>query len=350
MGLLDLVALATVADVAPSDRREPRPRAAGSQGHGAARTSRSCRALRCRPARKRTDLPITSALCSARGSMRAGGSGRRTLARGCSPKPTARSAGHGRTARTAQHRTARDRRPRSVPPPSSRPRSAGSMVRWSGPRAKAGTRGRRHRCLATQGTHGAASVVIGLDGDEGQGLRPFRLGRGPWRSIQRRRLRGAAYQRRRSQHGGWSDRCARHARSGDGAAGNCSHGRVRGRVVPSICNLDGVLMPGAASVDLIEQLDRAGPFGAGAAAPRFVFPDVTIRFAKRVRRAASRSTFGDGLGASQSKPSPSAPSTARSARRCSITAARVSTLPAGSRSTNGTGAAVQLRLEDAARA
>ena len=41
-------------------------------------------------------------------------------------------------------------------------------------------------------------------------------------------------------------------------------------------------MPGAATVDLIEVIEQAGPFGAGAPAPRFVFPDCAINFTKVV--------------------------------------------------------------------
>lgn len=61
--------------------------------------------------------------------------------------------------------------------------------------------------------------------------------------------------------------------------------------------LDGPLMPGAATPELVEQLEAAGPFGAGAPAPRFVFPDVQIGFAKRVGTSHLKLGFGDGIGA-----------------------------------------------------
>ncbi len=66
---------------------------------------------------------------------------------------------------------------------------------------------------------------------------------------------------------------------------------------PSDLRLDGMLMPGAAQIELIEQIEQAGPFGAGAPAPRFAFPDVEIRFTKRVGETHLKVTFGDGLGA-----------------------------------------------------
>ena len=62
--------------------------------------------------------------------------------------------------------------------------------------------------------------------------------------------------------------------------------------------LDSVLMPGAATTDLITQLENAGPFGAGAPGPRFAFPDMAISFAKRVGENHLKIRFGDGLGAS----------------------------------------------------
>ncbi len=66
---------------------------------------------------------------------------------------------------------------------------------------------------------------------------------------------------------------------------------------PADLKLDGMLMPGAASIDLINQIEAAGPFGAGAPAPRFVFPDAEIRFAKRIGESHLKVTFGDGMSA-----------------------------------------------------
>jgi single-stranded-DNA-specific exonuclease len=62
--------------------------------------------------------------------------------------------------------------------------------------------------------------------------------------------------------------------------------------------LDSVLMPGAVTIDLIAQLEKAGPFGAGAPGPRFAFPDMAISFAKRVGENHLKIRFGDGFGAS----------------------------------------------------
>ena len=60
--------------------------------------------------------------------------------------------------------------------------------------------------------------------------------------------------------------------------------------------LDGMLMPTAATVELAEQIEQAGPFGAGAPAPRYAFADMQIRYAKRVGESHLKISFGDGSG------------------------------------------------------
>jgi len=57
--------------------------------------------------------------------------------------------------------------------------------------------------------------------------------------------------------------------------------------------LDGLMMPGAATPELIEALEQAGPFGQGASAPRFVFPGMRISDARRIGTNHLRLRFGD---------------------------------------------------------
>lgn len=61
-------------------------------------------------------------------------------------------------------------------------------------------------------------------------------------------------------------------------------------------SVDGLLMPGAATPELIAQLDAAGPFGAAAPAPRHAFAQMQITFAKRVGERHLKIRFGDGTG------------------------------------------------------
>ncbi|WP_226779248.1 single-stranded-DNA-specific exonuclease RecJ [Oceaniglobus trochenteri] len=65
---------------------------------------------------------------------------------------------------------------------------------------------------------------------------------------------------------------------------------------PERLRLDAVLMPGAATPELVSQIEQAGPFGMGAAAPRFAFPDCAIHAARRVGDSHLKITFGDGMG------------------------------------------------------
>ena len=49
----------------------------------------------------------------------------------------------------------------------------------------------------------------------------------------------------------------------------------------------------AISIELIERLNQAGPFGAGAAAPRFAVPFVKISFVKEVGEGHLKFTLTD---------------------------------------------------------
>ena len=66
---------------------------------------------------------------------------------------------------------------------------------------------------------------------------------------------------------------------------------------PRDLTLDGALMPGAATLELIEQIDAAGPFGAGARGPRFAFGGMRILQARRVGENHLKVTFGETGGA-----------------------------------------------------
>ncbi|MFO7771126.1 MAG: single-stranded-DNA-specific exonuclease RecJ [Roseovarius gahaiensis] len=139
------------------------------------------------------------------------------------------------------------------------------------------------------------AIVIGLDGDEGKGSGRSVSGVDLGASIQRLAAEGllikggghrmaAGLTVARDQLDAAMARLADLlARQGAGLAG------------PADLRLDGVLMPGAASVELVEQIEAAGPFGAGAPGPRYVFPDMAIGFAKRVGESHLKLRFGDGL-------------------------------------------------------
>ena len=64
---------------------------------------------------------------------------------------------------------------------------------------------------------------------------------------------------------------------------------------PADLKLDGALMPEAATIDLIEEIEKAGPFGASAPAPRYAIPALQVRFAKLVGDSHLKLSLSDGL-------------------------------------------------------
>ncbi|MEM8787590.1 MAG: single-stranded-DNA-specific exonuclease RecJ [Pseudomonadota bacterium] len=63
---------------------------------------------------------------------------------------------------------------------------------------------------------------------------------------------------------------------------------------PPALRIDTALRPGAANVDLLETLDRAGPFGAGAPAPRFAFAALSVAHTRPVGQGHLALSFFDG--------------------------------------------------------
>ncbi|MEN8841517.1 MAG: single-stranded-DNA-specific exonuclease RecJ [Octadecabacter sp.] len=141
------------------------------------------------------------------------------------------------------------------------------------------------------------AIVIGLDGDEGKGSGRSVSGIDLGAAIQRCAAEGLLIK------GGGHKMAAglTVARDKvDAAMARLSEllgKQGAGDIGPADLKVDGLLMPGAATVDLIEIIEQAGPFGAGAPAPRFVFPDCTINFTKVVGANHLKVTFGDGLSA-----------------------------------------------------
>ncbi|MWD27275.1 single-stranded-DNA-specific exonuclease RecJ [Aquicoccus sp. SCR17] len=143
---------------------------------------------------------------------------------------------------------------------------------------------------------GRPAVVIGLEGGEGKGS---------GRSVPGIDL-GAAVQRVASEglllKGGGHKMAAGLTVARDGleaAMERLSELLARqgaGELGPRDLRLDATLMPGACTPDLVTQLEAAGPFGAGASAPRFALPDLMVTHARRVGESHLKLSIGDGLG------------------------------------------------------
>ena len=61
-------------------------------------------------------------------------------------------------------------------------------------------------------------------------------------------------------------------------------------------NIDTLLLPSAATLELVELLNSAGPYGPGAKAPTFVFANMQITYFKRIGTSHLRIKFGDNTG------------------------------------------------------
>jgi single-stranded-DNA-specific exonuclease len=140
------------------------------------------------------------------------------------------------------------------------------------------------------------AIVIGLDGDEGKGSGRSVSGIDLGAAIQRAAQDGLLIK------GGGHKMAAglTVAREKLDAAmerlGELLAKQGAADIGPADLKISGILMPGAATIDLINQIEDAGPFGAGAPAPRFAFPDCQIHFAKQVGANHLKISFGDGLG------------------------------------------------------
>jgi len=140
------------------------------------------------------------------------------------------------------------------------------------------------------------AIVIGLDGDEGKGSGRSVSGVDLGAAIHRLTTEGLLLK------GGGHKMAAGLTVARDQlepAMARLSELLARqgaGQGGPADVRLDGTLMPGAANVDLIEQIEQAGPYGAGAPAPRYAFPDLQVRHARRVGDSHLKLSLSDGMG------------------------------------------------------
>jgi single-stranded-DNA-specific exonuclease len=70
-----------------------------------------------------------------------------------------------------------------------------------------------------------------------------------------------------------------------------------GTMGPADLRLDGLMMPGAATPALIEEIEKAGPFGQGAPAPRFAFAAMAVQAPRRIGETHLRFALADETGA-----------------------------------------------------
>ena len=144
---------------------------------------------------------------------------------------------------------------------------------------------------------GRPAVVIGLDGDVGKGSGRSIKGVDLGHAVQKLAAEGLL-----TKGGGHRMAAGLTVETHrlDAAMDRLSELLARegaGQDGPRDHHIDAMLMPGAVTVDLIEKLESAGPFGQSAPAPRFAIPDATILHTRQVGSGHLKVTVGDGLGA-----------------------------------------------------
>ena len=192
------------------------------------------------------------------------------------------------------------------------------------------------------------AVVIGFEGDEGKGSGRSVAGVDLGAAVHRLAtegllLRGGGHKMaaglsvtRENLDAAMARLGALLAKQGAGDAG------------PADLRLDGVLMTSAATLQLVEQIEQAGPFGAASPAPRFAFSDQAVS-GRRIGENHLRISFGEAGGpkldaiAFGAFDSPLGPALENPGHQRFHLAGRLEINTYGGRSK------VQLRLEDAAR-
>ncbi|WP_413718539.1 single-stranded-DNA-specific exonuclease RecJ [Silicimonas sp. MF1-12-2] len=195
---------------------------------------------------------------------------------------------------------------------------------------------------------GRPAVVIGLDGGEGKGSGRSVRGVDLGHAVQRIAAEGLLIKGGGHRMAAGLTVAADRIEAAMARLGEMLAKEGAGADGPRDHRIDAVLMPGAATVELIEQIEAAGPFGQSAPAPRFAFPDVQVLHAREVGSGHLKLTLGDGLGtrldaiAFGAFDGPMGPELANHGGRRFHLAGRLEINHWGGRQT------VQLRLDDAA--
>ena len=128
---------------------------------------------------------------------------------------------------------------------------------------------------------GRPAVVIGFDGDQGKGSARSVTGVDLGAAVQRIAAEGLL------QKGGGHKMAAGLSLSramlepAMARLGELLARQGAGEAGPDALRIDSIVLPEAASLGFVEQIGQAGPFGASAPAPRFVIPSVPVQ-ARRI--------------------------------------------------------------------
>ena len=139
---------------------------------------------------------------------------------------------------------------------------------------------------------GRPSVVIGLDGEEGKGSGRSITGVDLGHSIQKLAAEGMLIKGGGHRMAAGLTVARKKLAPAMERLSELLEAQGAGKGEARDLRIDAALMPGAATPELINQISAAGPFGQSAPAPRFAFPDQRIYFAKEVGSGHLKLTFG----------------------------------------------------------
>ncbi|MFN0113467.1 MAG: single-stranded-DNA-specific exonuclease RecJ [Paracoccaceae bacterium] len=138
------------------------------------------------------------------------------------------------------------------------------------------------------------AVVIGIEGGEGKGSGRSVVGVDLGAAVQRLAAEGLLVRGGGHRMAAGLTVAAEGIEAAMARLGELLARQGAGAPGPRELRLDGALMPGAATPALIAELERAGPFGQGAPAPRFAFPDAAVASVRRMGERHLKLRLTDG--------------------------------------------------------
>jgi single-stranded-DNA-specific exonuclease len=139
------------------------------------------------------------------------------------------------------------------------------------------------------------SVVIGFEGDEGKGSARSVPGVDLGAAIQQLAAEGLILKGGGHKMAAGLTLTRAQLEPAMSRLGELLARQGAGAVSPQDLRVDGLMTTGAATVALIEEIENAGPFGAASPAPRFAFASVSVS-ARRIGESHLKLTLSDGTG------------------------------------------------------
>lgn len=140
------------------------------------------------------------------------------------------------------------------------------------------------------------AVVIGLDGAEGKGSARSVSGVDLGAAVHRVAAEGLLLKGGGHKMAAGLTVARDHLEQAMARLGELLAKQGAGAGGPQSLRIDSLLAPTAATPSFLEQIEAAGPFGASAPAPRFAFADMALT-TRRLGESHLKFSFGDGMGA-----------------------------------------------------